>query len=109
MDPRGTDSAYRDAYNDDVEESDARDRAAWEAASWNDRRDLLHHLSVLYRNLVDAEAKCALRSDARRLLPPGSPRARVTTANARWSTACEHRDRIEKTIRMLRDKDGRLP
>ena len=25
--------AYRDAYNDEVEESDARDRAAWEAGS----------------------------------------------------------------------------
>lgn len=29
-------------------------------------------------------------SDRRRDLPIGSSRARVTTANARWSTACEH-------------------
>jgi hypothetical protein len=29
-------------------------------------------------------------SDRRRDLPPGSSRARITTANARWSTACEH-------------------
>lgn len=29
-------------------------------------------------------------SERRRDLPPGSSRARITTANARWSTACEH-------------------
>lgn len=75
----------------------------------DDYRDLLHDLSVLYRNLVDAESRVARASDVRRLLPAGSSRARVTTANAKWSIACEHRDRVEKSIRMLREKDGRLP
>ena len=38
-------------------------------------------------------------SAARAAIPPGGSRARVTTANARWSTACEHRDRIEARLR----------
>lgn len=32
-------------------------------------------------------------SEARRRLPAGSSRAQITTANARWSTKCEARDR----------------
>jgi hypothetical protein len=36
-------------------------------------------------------------SDRRRELPIGSSRARVTTANARWSTACEHYWRLRGT------------
>jgi hypothetical protein len=33
-------------------------------------------------------------SEARSNLPQGSSRARVTTANARWKGAAEHRDRL---------------
>jgi len=33
-------------------------------------------------------------SEARAALPPGSTRARVTTANARWARAAEERDRV---------------
>lgn len=33
-------------------------------------------------------------SEARRLLPPGSTRARITSANARWMSACEKADRM---------------
>lgn len=33
-------------------------------------------------------------SEVRRDLPPGSSRAKVTTANARWSRAAEERDRL---------------
>lgn len=40
-------------------------------------------------------AKASERASvARRDLPPGSSRAKVTTANARWSSAAEHRDRL---------------
>jgi hypothetical protein len=53
----------------------------------------------LLREYIAAEAKVAKTSAARRDLPPGSSRAKVTTANARWSTACEHRDRIERALR----------
>ena len=37
-------------------------------------------------------------SEARRLLPSGSSRARITTANARWARAAEERDRLELEI-----------
>lgn len=50
--------------------------------------------SVLERRLVAAEKKVAAASARRRDLPPGSSRARVTTANAKWSIACEARDRV---------------
>ena len=43
--------------------------------------------------LQAAEAKVTATSERRRLLPVGSSRARVTTANARYATACEARDR----------------
>lgn len=46
-----------------------------------------------------ADAKLTLASEARRALPPGSSRAKVTNANARWSIAAEARARIEKGIR----------
>lgn len=39
------------------------------------------------------------RSDARAALPPGSSRARVTTANARWHSACEHVERLRRATR----------
>lgn len=42
-----------------------------------------------YRALA---AKSEKLSEARRALPPGSPRARVTSANARWARAAEARD-----------------
>jgi hypothetical protein len=37
-------------------------------------------------------------SKARAALPAGSSRARVTTVNARWSSAAEHRDRLEAAL-----------
>ena len=38
-------------------------------------------------------------SEARRDLPRGSSRAKVTSANAKWSACCEHRDRIADNLR----------
>ena len=45
-------------------------------------------------------ALCAVRraSDARFDLPAGSTRARVTSANARLQAACEHRDRLRRSL-----------
>jgi hypothetical protein len=48
----------------------------------------------LERMLAAAERKSERAADARRALPPGSSRARVTTANARWARAAEERERI---------------
>jgi len=44
--------------------------------------------------LARAAAKSVKASEARAALPPGSSRARVTTANARWARAAEERDRV---------------
>lgn len=48
----------------------------------------------LTREIAQARAKLTRTSEARRALPPGSSRARVTTANARWARAAEHYDRL---------------
>lgn len=48
----------------------------------------------LERELARAQAKSDKASEACRALPPGSTRARVTTANARWMRAAEARDRV---------------
>jgi hypothetical protein len=63
--------------------------------------DRANALIALLRELCRAEAQVAKTSAARRDLPAGSSRPRVTTANARWMTACEHRDRI---LRMLSEQ-----
>lgn len=49
-----------------------------------------------YRQLVRAATKA---SESRSRLPPGSSRARVTTANSRWARAAEARDRRERELR----------
>lgn len=54
----------------------------------------LSDAAAAVRELARAEEKVERASEVRRALPPGSSRARVTTANARWSTACEARDRV---------------
>lgn len=45
------------------------------------------------------DRKVAAASEARFRLPTGASRSRVTTANARWATACEARDRREQELR----------
>lgn len=46
---------------------------------------------ITYIKAADASSRA---SAARRDLPPGSSRAKVTTLNARWSSAAEERDRL---------------
>lgn len=60
------------------------------------RSEALADAAASLRDLAAAEAKVERASETRRSLPPGSSRARVTTANARWSTACEQRDRVQR-------------
>lgn len=55
-------------------------------------------LRTLAKELEDAELAMLKASAARFALPGGSSRARVTTANARHSTKCEHRDRVEARL-----------
>lgn len=49
-------------------------------------------------DLREATATAEKASRARAALPPGSSRARVTTANARWTGTVEHRDRCESLL-----------
>lgn len=50
-------------------------------------------VKTLERQLKAAEKRLDKASQSRRDLPPGSSRARVTTANARWSAAAEEYQR----------------
>lgn len=63
-------------------------------------------IKVLEKMLRDAQKKSEAAAQARAKLPPGSSRARVTTANARWMRAAEHRDRIDQQLRAAREKDS---
>lgn len=53
----------------------------------------------LARELKKAREKRDKASARRPDLPPGASRARVTTANAEWSTACEAYDRLATELR----------
>lgn len=55
-------------------------------------------LDQLRKALAAAEAKSARLCEARASLPAGASRARVTSANARWASAAEERDRIRRQI-----------
>ena len=50
---------------------------------------------IAYIKAADASARA---SAARRDLPPGSSRAKVTTLNARWSSLAEERDRLASAM-----------
>lgn len=53
-------------------------------------------LARLAKELQRAERAAAKACEARASLPPGSSRARVTTANAKWRTKAEARDRAQE-------------
>lgn len=56
------------------------------------------HLLALAKSLVADERKSLDLAAARGRLPPGSSRARVTTANANWANAAERRDRAIEAL-----------
>ena len=55
-------------------------------------------IADLERALAAAQERSERAMDARMRLPPGSSRARVTTANANWSRAAESRDRLRDLL-----------
>lgn len=61
-------------------------------------------LERLKKELAKAQAESLKAAAARHALPPGSSRARVTTANARWASAAEARDRIQEQIERMEVK-----
>jgi hypothetical protein len=60
----------------------------------------------LVKDLEKANARSLKLSEARRALPPGSSRARVTTANARWARAAEERDRLLRELEAYDEQDA---
>ena len=68
------------------------------------KQALRHVLTAAVESLTVTERKAQAASeramDARGALPPGSSRARVTTANARWASAAEHRDRVRDALHL---------
>lgn len=56
--------------------------------------------------LVRARRASATATERRAELPAGSSRARVTTANARWSRAAEYRDLCESRLEALLQSAG---
>ncbi len=58
-------------------------------------------IAKLRRQHAAAAKRAEKASEARRLLPIGSTRARVTTANARWASAAGERDRIKDELAAL--------
>jgi len=50
---------------------------------------------IAYIRAADASHRA---SEARRALPPGSSRAKVTSANARWISQAEERDRLGREL-----------
>lgn len=56
------------------------------------------YISDLLRELAKEQKASVKACEARMRLPQGSSRARVTTANARWSSAAEARDRTLKRL-----------
>ena len=55
-------------------------------------------LRALLKRYLDAQAASTRAQDARGRLEAGSTRARVTSANARLQAACEHRDRLRRSL-----------
>ncbi|HEU4727722.1 MAG TPA: hypothetical protein VFT22_07530 [Kofleriaceae bacterium] len=65
-------------------------------------RDASARIAQLEKRLADAQAKSTRAAERRAALPPGSSRARVTTANANWARAAEHRDRCAEELEAAR-------
>jgi hypothetical protein len=63
-------------------------------------------LLALRRDLLRLTRSSERACRARAALPPGSSRARVTTANARWACAAEARDRCQERIEALEAEGG---
>ena len=62
----------------------------------------MSEVKKLERLYAAAEKKSARLAEARANLPPGSTRARVTSANARWARAAEARDLLARKLEEAR-------
>lgn len=69
-----------------------------------------HHLAIVLAQRAAAYAQAqgaSLRAaEARGALEAGSSRARITSANAKWMRAAEHRDRAWRNLELVLDAFG---
>lgn len=61
-----------------------------------------NEIATLEKKLAAAQKRSLEWAERRYRLPPGSSRARVTTANAEWARAAEHRDRLAEQLESAR-------
>ena len=64
----------------------------------------LKELHDMIKKTIDAQKRMNKASFARWSLPPGSSRARVTTANANHANACERYDRFREQLMTLLER-----
>jgi hypothetical protein len=64
----------------------------------NERAWFAMHISDRAKSWAKAIQDSERASKIRAALEPGASRARITSANAKWSTAAEHRDRCEANL-----------
>ena len=55
-------------------------------------------LEIAERDLIKAHRDSLKLAQRRADCDPGTSRARITTANAKWSRAAEHRDRLAAKV-----------
>jgi len=65
------------------------------------------NIARLRKSLAAAQKRSLQCAERRAALPAGSSRARVTTANANWARAAEHRDRIATLLELALAATGR--
>lgn len=65
--------------------------------------DLRTQERKLERELARLTKQAARFADVRFRMPAGSPRSRVTTANAKWARAAEARDRTARELASVRE------
>lgn len=73
------------------------------------RSALAKELARRAKLYAEAVAESEKASEARMKLDAGSSRARITTANARWSTKAEHRDHCERNLIIALEAAGLAP
>ena len=74
-----------------------------------DASGLRADIRAVEKRLERLTRESALAASARAALPPGSSRARVTSANARWARKAEAREQAAEELEALRGKQPATP
>lgn len=65
-------------------------------------REIARRANTLAKAIEDSAKLC----DRRGALPPGASRAAITTANAKWARAAEHRDHCAASFELALETGG---